>query len=397
MRRPPSTPPSDQPVDQPVVILDNLPDAALDVASALGLSRAQLDEVINAMLVAAWHVGFPAHIHRLEVVSAGFITAISKPISERPSTKDWNGFVAWMCALAQCAAMTIRNSKHQRLLGQGHSDDEIGELLPLSSHEDRIAARELIRKAWPLLQPANREILETYYFDDKNTKKMAREQEEPSSTVSWRYRRALRNLRHVIKSMIAAILLFFTKKVRAQSVRLAQLMSRVFSPAAPTACVMTVTVTCGLMVPSGSMAIAASQGGFTSLVPLAPPDRTIAAATIPVAPTLTAEVEPEKPITIDELEKQCSACDMNPFKIARFLQASILPAALLVAPAVTQFACAGAEHQTPPPQEPEEPEHGGQDPYDQMCENERHRGDKCVSKADWCAKFGKRPATYSCK
>jgi hypothetical protein len=247
-----------------------------------------------------------------------------------------------MCTLAQCAAMTIRNSKHQRLLGQGHSDDEMGELLPLSSHEDRIAARELLRKAWPLLQPANREILETYYFDDKNTREMAREQEEPSSTVSWRYRRALRNLRRVIQSMSAVILLFFTKKVRAQSAQLAQLMSRLLPQVTQATCVMTVTVASGVMVPSASAATAASHGSTASTLS-APPNTTVAAAMMPTEPPMSTEVAPVKQIAIDDLEKQWSDADMNPFKIARFLQASIFPATLLVAPALTQIGCAGAE------------------------------------------------------
>jgi DNA-binding CsgD family transcriptional regulator len=301
-----------------------------------------------------------------------------------------------MCALAQCAAMTIRNSKHQRLLGQGHSDDEMGELLSISSDEDRIATRQLLRKAWPLLQPANREILETYYFDDKNTKEMAREQEEPSSTVSWRYRRALCNLRRVIKSMSAVILLFFTKKVRAQSAQRAQLMSRLLPQATQATCVMTVTVACGVMVPSASAATAASQESAAS-VRLAPATTTIAAVMMPTEPPMSTEVAPVKQIAIDELKEQWSDADMNPFKIARFLQASIVPATLLVAPAVTQIACAGAEQNTSSAQEPEE-EHGGQDPYDMMCENERHRGNNdCGSKAEWCARFGKRPATWGCK
>jgi hypothetical protein len=87
---------------------------------------------------------------------------------------------------------------------------------------------------------------------------------------------------------------------------------------------------------------------------------------------------------------------MNSFQIAKYIQLSLVPFAFLVTSAVTQVACAGAERQTPPPQEPEERDDSS-DPYDVMCENERHRGSACPSKAEWCAEFGKRPATKGCE
>jgi len=109
-----------------------------------------------------------------------------------------------------------------------------------------------------------------------------------------------------------------------------------------------------------------------------------------------------KPIPIDGLETKCSAGDMKATSIASYLRASAFPFAFLVAPALTQGGCTGTDHHAqpppPPPQEEEEDEDpGGMDLYEMMCDYERHRGDKCPSKVDWCASMGKRPVRWGCK
>ena len=89
-------------------------------------------------------------------------------------------------------------------------------------------------------------------------------------------------------------------------------------------------------------------------------------------------------------------------KITTYIQATVLPFALVVAPAMTSVACAGAEQQRLPPQQPQEADdenqnHEGQDPYEQVCENQRRRGSSCPTKEEWCASMGMRPAAWGCK
>jgi hypothetical protein len=301
-----------------------------------------------------------------------------------------------MCALVEYAALTNRKSKHRRLLGGGHAEDDIAAYFSISGQAEVIDARHDLHRVFTVLKPADQELLKALFVEGKTIQELALEQKEPWSTVKSRSVQALNLLYAALQGLTAAIILLFPKNARAQSARLAQRVPRLIPHVTPTAWAMTVIVAFGVVVPAGSMATAISQGSAVTMASL-PPNTTIADATMPVAPTLTAEVEPEKPIAIDEREKQWSAADMNSFKIAKYIQLSFVPFAFLVAPAVTQIACAGAEQRlTPPPQEPEERD-DSPDPYDMMCENERHRGSACPSKAEWCAEMGKRPATKGCQ
>jgi hypothetical protein len=151
------------------------------------------------------------------------------------------------------------------------------------------------------------------------------------------------------------------------------------------------------MVPASSLATVEPHEIPVATLAVAPKP-TFAVSMIPVEPPLAPEVEPEKPIAIDDPVEPWSASDMKSTSFTRSLQAAMLPFALVVAPAVTQVACAGAEKHTPPPQEPaEEEDDGTTDPWVEVCENQRHRGEDCPSKADWCATMGMRPARKGCK
>jgi hypothetical protein len=206
----------------------------------------------------------------------------------------------------------------------------------------------------------------------------------------------LSNIRYLLQSLMATIILFVTKNVRAQSARLTQQMPRwLMHTMTHTASTMTVMVACGVMVPASSLATTIHESPVFWAHP-SPASLTMVAAMEPTELPLSTLVEQSKPIDVDMAEKQCSACDMNASKIASYLRASILPAALVVAPAATQVACAGTEHHTPPPQELEATD--GPDPYDMMCANERRRGNDCVTKAEWYKNSGLCPnGTRDCQ
>ncbi len=89
---------------------------------------------------------------------------------------------------------------------------------------------------------------------------------------------------------------------------------------------------------------------------------------------------------------------MKSTKIVSYLQGTVVPFAFLVAPEVAQLACAGAERRTSPPEESEESNTGGADPYDVMCANERRRGNDCPTKQEWYHQIGLCPdGTDNCK
>ncbi len=393
MPRPPSNPP---PPEKPDVTPEKQLDAVPSVAAKLGLSKGQYDECVKAMSRVVWKVGCPGHVQLREVVHDAFVLAAAKPISKRPSIENWKRFVAWLCAVAKGEALTNRKSKHRVLLGQGHSEDEVAALILAEGHADALEARLDLHKAFMALEPADQELLTAIFVEDKKISEIAVETGDPRSTVDSRYHRALVLLRAALSSMIAAIVLFVSKNARAQSLRLAQHVARLVPHATQTACAMTVTVACGVMVPASSMALG-EQYEVPGATLAAGPRPTPAAEMVPTEPSSAPEVEPEKPIALDELENQCSAAEMKATTFVSYLQATMLPFAFLVAPTVTQVACAGAEHHTLPPQEPEEEEHDGTEPYVGYCENQERLGSRCPSRADWCARMGKRPASWGCK
>jgi len=389
-----SRPPKKPSAEKPVVILEKQPeekqaDAAVAIAEKLGLSKTEYDTVVKAMLRVVRLVGCPVHVRPLEVVHDALVMAAVKPSSERKSIIERKKLVPWLRSLARNAALSNRKSKHQKLLGQGHSEDEMDVLLSTSGDEDRIAAREVLRKAWPLLKPAHREILEAFYIEGKTIQEIAVEKRRKWTTVNSRYERAMSKLRYIMQSMLAAIILLVTKNARAQSVRLAQHVSRLVPHATQTACAMTVTVACGVLVPASSLATTMPPAPLVSMVS-APPSFTKVVAMVPTEPPSSTEVEQVKPITLDMLQTQCSAARMKSNKIVGILQGTVLPFAFLVAPAVTQLGCAGTEGHSPPPREPEERD-DSPDPYDMMCANERRRGNDCPTKAEWYASFNRCP------
>lgn len=361
---------------------------------AFGLSNAELQEVIQSMLAVVWRVGCDEHIDRLEVVHDAFVTAMCKPISERPPMNDQKRFVAWMCALAEFAALSSRKSKHRVLLGQGTSESELGRLLSTSGHAEAVAAREVLRKAFAALDPDDQVLVLQHEVGGKTITEIARELDRAPSTLYSRHAQAMSILRAAVKSIIAAVVLLFTKNARAQGARWTLRASRLLTHVTQTTCAMTVTMTCGAILPASSSP-AAVHHETTAVVQSAPMSAMIAAAAMPLEPPVPEtplppapeEVAPVKPFGVDKPDAECSASGMKTTKIVSYLQGTVIPFAFLVAPTVTQLGCAGSGQQTPPRQEPEE-KSGGMDPYEGMCEVVEGRGERCPTRTEWYASMG---------
>lgn len=366
------------------------------VCSSLGLSQAEYDDVVKAMLPVVWRIGCPAHIHPLEVVHDAFVLAICKPISQRPAITERKKFLAWMCTLAEFAALSNRKSKHRRLLGQGQSDDDIAALLSVPGHAEAIAVREVLHKAFAVLEPADQALLLALHRDGKTIAEIAREQNLAWSTVNSRHKRILSILRTAMQSLLAALILFITRNARAQGRRIALRIIRALPHATQTTCAMAVTAACGILVPTSSSANSTLDELNVYATSL-PPNFAATTRSEPIEPSMTSEVALVKPNGVDEPKKQCSASDMKPAQAIQLLRTAALPVALLVTPPAAA-GCAGADRHTSPPDDPEEEESGGIDPYEMMCANEHRRGNECPTKAEWYRSMGRCPdGTKGCQ
>jgi hypothetical protein len=247
--------------------------------------------------------------------------------------------------------------------------------------------RNSLEKALTSLDPELRALLVAHYVDGKTIQEIAEQQRRKWTTIASRRDRALKLLRAALQSMITAIILFFTTHARARGVAAAQRFARVFPHAAQGAAAMTVTAACGLTVPTSSAATAPAHEPEAAWLA---PKPALAMVATPSQPPPPMEVDPVKPDAIDEPAKQCSASIMKTTKIGSYLQGMVVPFAFLIAPAMTQVACGGAEPQasppqTPPPAAPAQEEEGGEgmDPYDMMCENQQRRGSPCPTREEF--------------
>ncbi len=232
-----------------------------------------------------------------------------------------------------------------------------------------------------------RSFLIAHYVEDKTIEEIAQQKQGRWTTIASRRERALKLLRAALQSTVAAIILFFTTHARARGAAIAQRIARVFPHAAQGAAAMTVTMACGLMVPASSAATAHEPEAAWPA-----PKPALAMVLTPSPRPSPLAVDPVKPIAIDEPAKQCSASTMKATKIGSYLQGMAVPFAFLMAPAMTQVACAGAERQappvqTPPSSAPEEEGGEGLDPYDMMCESQQSRGSPCETREEWEKRF----------
>ncbi len=364
-------------------------DASVATTRGLGLSNAQAKEVRDSMVGMICKVGCPGHLHR-DALNDAFVTALCKPISERPNVAEWDKFVSWMCTLAKYSALTHRNAEIRRREDNEVSHDELAKMFSLPAHVPDPGLDKALQQAFDSLDRDHQALLLARYGDEKSVQEIAKERSLPWSTVKSRIDRALFLLRTALQTLIVAAVLFVTRNARARGLRLARYVSQVLPHATPAACAMSVTVVCGVLVPASSSALG------MGVHPDAPTSMVLAEAATTEPSFSAVEVASVKPITLDKPENPWSAADMKSIQLTMCVQTTLVPFAFLAASALPNIGCAGGDRQTPPPEEPEEVyEH--RDPYDDVCEDERRRGNDCPSKAEWCASIGMRPARKGCE
>lgn len=339
------------------------------------------------MLVTAKRMGCPEHVDPREIVHAAFLKALEKPISERPSTANRKKMLAWLRTLVRYEIKTFRNSKHEKLLGAGHSDDEIEALLPASPGlGESLAAGEAWHMAMTTLAPKDRALVVAHYEHGKTVQEIAHEQDMPWSTVASRLLRIVQHLRARIVPAAITFLLLWAKKARAHVAAFTQQMPRQLVLVMHPATVVVVPVACGALLPTAASfptdpVTPASLAWSTS-------GSSIPTLDGPVKPWTTEIVDPVKPNVVDTGKNPWSASDMNTNLLRRFVQGTVVPVTLAVAPAASASACAGTagQTQTTPLEDPEKYDEIP-DSYTVMCEDETHRGNKCPTREEWAKKL----------
>ncbi|MBK9262127.1 MAG: hypothetical protein IPM54_20275 [Polyangiaceae bacterium] len=354
-----------------------------------GLSADQFAKLTREMLGVARRVTRDSGASPEDAVQQAFVKALLKPSNELPSIQNDKKFVARMCELVKYEALTMRTDQRRRAEREIGAGTDIAELPGVPPAAGVVEARKMLDCAITALKPADRAFLHALYAEEKTIDDIATEQDEPWSTVDSRRRRLLALLRAAIRATIAALVLV-PKRARAFVAHMTQQAPHVALQATQFSSAMAVTVVCGALLPTSSSANT-SPVMAAGLTPYSIP-QTTTTQEASLQPSFVPEVEPEEPEALDTVTNQCSGVDMKSAKIASYLQATALPFALLVAPALTQVACAGAEQQTSPPRQPADDDDPDRDHrhnilYRIYCNQERARGNKCMSKEEWEARY----------
>lgn len=382
-----SKPPSDDPPEEPGQTISPSGDSANRIKAEFfpfGLSADQFADVTRAMLKVARSVCRHSSASVGDAVQQAFVKALSKPETERPSIQNQTKFVAWMCSLAKYEAMTNRQYRRRQAQREVSSDIDLTELLPVSHSFEAVEARKMLQNAFLALAPDEQALLHAIYSDGKTVDDVATEEGLSWTTVDSRRKRLLNMLYVAIHAKVIALILIWPKKARAFAAHAKQYATQMLVSTTHIGAAMTVTAVCGVFVP-------ASSSAMTNPMPLRLPENSTEQATTANAAvteqSFVPKVEPEEPKDLDPATNQCFAADMKSEKIARYLQESIVPLALVVAPALTQPACAGTEQRTSSAQHPDE-EPDGTDPYRVMCNQERMRGAPCPTREEWLKEIG---------
>ncbi|MBK9266464.1 MAG: sigma-70 family RNA polymerase sigma factor [Polyangiaceae bacterium] len=360
-----------------------------------GLSADQFAKLTRKMLGVARRVTRHSGASPEDAVQQAFVKALLKPGNELPSIQNHKEFVARMCELVKYEALTIRTDQRRRAEREIGAGTDIAELAGVPPATGVVEARKMLDCAITELDLEDRAFLHALFAEGKTISEIAREQGEPRSTVESRHLRLLKLLYAHVQAKVAALLvLLLPKKARAFVANVTQRAPHVMVQATQFSGALAVTVVCGALLPTGSSANTPPTMAM-GLTPYSIPESvTTQAARLP--PTFIPEVAPEEPEALDTVTNPCSGMDMKSAKIAGYLQATALPFALLVAPALTQVACAGTE-QTPPPQTPPPRQPVDDDEADRRrendvfyrayCNQERARGNKCMSREEWDAEY----------
>ncbi|MDI3288077.1 sigma-70 family RNA polymerase sigma factor [Polyangium sp. 15x6] len=181
----------DNPMDGPDEDTEK-PKSDEPLARAFELTVPAYRELVERMVAHVHRVGLRAHVQGIDVVHDAFVTALSKPVAERPSIREWEEFVAWMCKLAQYAAMTNLKPSRRRtydfLAPLGDLDEQIAQ--PRDDEHDAA-----VRMAYHALPAKMRDIVGARAVEGKSIREIAAETNLPPTTVFARYYRGIDLLR----------------------------------------------------------------------------------------------------------------------------------------------------------------------------------------------------------
>ncbi|MDC3956697.1 RNA polymerase sigma factor [Polyangium jinanense] len=164
------------------------PKSGEPMARAFELTVPAYRELVERMVAHVHRIGLGAHVHGIDVVHDAFVTALGKPIEEQPSTHEWEEFVAWMCKLAQYAALSNLKPKRRRTYVS---------LAPLGDLDERIAGTRddehdaAVRMAYHALPAEMRDIVGAHAVEGKTIREIAAETKLAPTTVFHRYSRGI--------------------------------------------------------------------------------------------------------------------------------------------------------------------------------------------------------------
>jgi RNA polymerase sigma factor (sigma-70 family) len=376
-KHPSDTPPQKpgEEADEKVTLSVSKPDRSRTEFYPFGLSGDQFARVTREMLAVARLVCRHSGASPGDAVQQAFVTALSKPTVERPSIQNEKKFVGYMCTLAKYEALTNRTYQRRRSFREIISGVDIADIVGVPPSVDAVEARKMVHSAFLALKPKDQALLHALYAEGRTVEDIAQERELAWSTVDSRHKRLLYLLYKAIHATMAALALLIPKRARAFVAHVTQQAPRMLVQATQFGGAMTMTVVCGVLMPTGS-SFATEPSTSASLTPYSNPQTTMAQAS-PLQPSFVPKVEPEEPKGLDAETNECSAADMKSTKFASFVQKTVVPMALLVAPAFTQVACTGTQQQTPPARQADDEPDNGDHGYRVYCNQEHLRGNKC--------------------
>lgn len=367
-----------------------------------GLSPKDYNRLVRMMLAVVRRIGCHDHVTPMDVVQDAFVLALYKPVDQRPSVAHEKRFFGWMCALAECAALTNRHSKHQRVHQSAVTHELLEAVCVATAYPANVELQKPLRHAIESLGTGERALIEAHLIDDKTIKEMADEEGLPWSTAKSRYESALRSLRDAFFgsgrrirkgciSIIAALVLF-ARQARAQCIDLAQHAPRWLGRSiAQTTYAGGMAMVCGAALPTAGDAFVTGKNEPTMSMQMPARASTSTAATdsTPLMPTDTivstndAVIPVGPPPSLDASATACSSEDMKTTKILGHASGLIVPFGFLLSSALTNVACTGATQQSKVCETPDEPGYSCDEHYRHMCENLTMRGNPCPDKQDW--------------
>jgi len=283
--------------------------------------------------------------------------------------------------------VSLRTSRRRRAAREiNDGAEEIAEQIAVAPSVGDVEARMMLDPAIKTLKPEQRDLLRALYTDDKTVNDVAEEGGSPWTTVDSRHKRILDLLKAIIQGTIAALVLLVPKKARAFVANITQHAPQMLVHGAQVTAAVTLTAVCGVLLPTGSSAMAepVKPVGLTTYnIP-----QTSIAQAVDLGPSFLSEVEPEEPKVLDTETNQCSAADMKSTKVTSFLRETIVPVAFVVAPALTQVACTGTTQQTQAARQAEDEDAADKAQnhrwnYEHICDIRRSRGERCPTMEEW--------------